>query len=387
MHIAYDAAPLVKKQKSGVGFAQADAILTLSRRYPKQRFSLLYFSLRAPKKKRGYLASYLRPNVELVPCPFYTGRFYRATNGLFPLPFSLFFPRKADVTHFFDFLIPPGVRGKKVVSIPDTAYLHYPKSVSPLKRLLLKWNMRSSLSRADRIIAASEYMRRELLDYYGIEEERVRVIRPSVDNARFRPDLDPAKISHIREKYAISSDYILYMGALEPRKNLARLVDAYADLYVKMGERLPLLVLAGRRGFGHEHLEKRVAQKNLKGRVIFCGYVEEKDKPFLLAGARLFAFPSLSEGVGAPVLEAMACGVPVLAGDVGALREVAEGAALLVDPESVPQIREGLFTLLTDETARQDYASRALLRAAEPVFSRTQNADLLYRVYGEVCEH
>lgn len=384
MHIAYDAAPLVKKQKSGVGFAQADAVLTLSRVKPQDRFSLLYFSLRAPKKKRGYLARYLLPNVELVSCPFYTGRFYRATNGLIPLPFSMFFPRRADVTHFFDFLIPPGVRGKCVVSVPDTAYLHYPESVSPLKRLLLKWNMRSSLTRADRIITASEYMRQELVSYYGIAASKVRVIYTSVDTARFRADLEPVKIAHVCENYGIRGEYILYMGALEPRKNLSRLIDAYADLVYKMGDEAPQLVLAGRRSFGFEHLERKVARRGLSDRIVFCGFVAEKDKPYLLCGARIFAFPSLSEGVGAPVLEAMACGTPVLTSNTSALPEICADGALFVNPESVGDIRDGLHRLLLDPAFCEELCERALDRLLDGTFDRVQNAEALYRVYREL---
>ncbi len=387
MHIAYDAAPLVKKQKSGVGFAQADAVLTLSRTHPEDRFSLLYFSLRAPKKKRGYLAVLLRPNVELVPCPFYTGRFYRATNGILPLPFSMFFPRRADVTHFFDFLIPPGVRGKKVVSVPDTAYLHYPKSVFPLKRLLLKWNMRSSLARADRILTASEYMRSELVSYYGISPDKVRVIYTSVDSTRFCTDLSEMRIAHVRDALSLGNeDYILYMGALEPRKNLSRLIDAYANLISKLGERTPKLVLAGRRSFGSEHLEKKIAARGLTGRVVLCGFVSEKDKPYLLAGAKCFAFVSLAEGVGAPVLEAMACGVPVLTANTTALPEVCGDGALFVDPESVSEISEGLYRLLYDEELRSSLIRRALEQVSQKRFSRAENAEELYRVYREVLD-
>lgn len=385
MHIAYDAAPLVRKQKGGVGFAQADAILTLSRSHVQDRFSLLYFSLRTPKKKRAYLAPYLRKNVDLVSCPFYTGRFYRATYGLIPLPFSLFFPRRADVTHFFDFLIPPGVRGKKVVSVPDTGYLHYPESLTVVKRVFLKWNMRSSLARADRIITASDYMKRELVEYYGIDPARVRVIKNSVDRIRFRPDLDCAKIAHICEKYGTGSDYILFMGALEPRKNLARLIDAYADLIQLLGDATPKLVIAGRRSFGFENLEKKVERRGLSSRVSFCGFVAEKDKPYLLAGARCFVFPSLSEGSGAPVLEAMACGTAVLASRAGALPEICGDAALYVDPLSTVQIRDGLCQLVTDEALREDYASRACLRAGQDCFDRAENAEALYRVYRELC--
>lgn len=387
MHIAYDAAPLVRKQKGGVGLNQAQAILSLSRAHPQDRFSLLYFSLRRPKKKRAYLAPYLRSNVDLVPCPFYTGHFYRATYGIFPLPFSLFFSRRADVTHFFDFLIPPGVHGKKVVSVPDTAYLHYPESVSPVKRLFLKWNMRSSLARADRIITASEYMRTQLIEYYGTDPERVRVIQNPVDTSRFRPDLDPAKISHIKECYGIDGEYILYMGALEPRKNLSRLLDAYADLVPRLGERLPKLVICGRRGFGAEHPEKKAERRALGSRVLFCGYVAEKDKPYLLSGAKCFVFPSLSEGVGAPVLEAMACGVAVLTSNVAALPEICGDAALLIDPHSTPEIRDGLYRLLTDEDLRGQYAARGISRASLEIFSRANSTKCLYQVYQELCEN
>ncbi len=386
MHIAYDAAPLLKKHKGGVGFAQADAVLSLSRAHPKDRFSLLYFSLRTPKKKRGRLAPYLRPNVELVPCPFYSGRLYRSLYGLFPVPFSLFFPRRADVTHCFDFLIPPGVRGKTVVSVPDTAYIHYPDSVPPLKRLLLRFNMPASLSRADVVLTASEYMREELIEHYGIDEKKVRVVYTSVDTARFSPNLDLARIHHVCESYGIRGEYILYMGATSPRKNLLRLIDAYAALLPKLGENPPKLVLAGKRGLRYERLEKKVARRGLKKHVVFCGYVSERDKPYLLCGARLFAFPSLSEGVGAPVLEAMACGVPVLTAAVGALPEVCADGAFFVDPKSTAQIREGLWQLLCDERLRFDVISRAQRRISDPCFSRAQNAERLYRIYSELCE-
>ena len=295
----------------------------------------------------------------------------------------MFFPRRADVTHFFDFLIPPGVRGKTVVSVPDTAYLHYPESVSPLKRLLLKWNMRSSLRRADRILTASEYMREELLAYYGIPAEKVRVLYNSVDTARFKSDLDPARVLHMRETYGIGGEYILYMGALEPRKNLSRLVDAYARLCRRHGD-VPKLVLAGRRGFRHEHLERKVTRLGLTDSVIFCGYVAERDKPYLLAGARLFAFPSLSEGVGAPVLEAMACGTPVLTSDRGALPEICGDGALFVDPEETDSIYEGLVTLLFYEEKRLAIAANGVERTKDVRFSRTQNAEELYRIYQEL---
>lgn len=386
MRIAYDAAPLLRGEKSGVGIWEASAVLSLSRAYPKDRFSLLYFALRAPGRKRGALAPYLRENVELSPCSFYTGRWYRATYGLLPLPFSMFFPRRADVTHFFDFLIPPGVRGKCVVTVPDIGYLHYPRSVTPTKRLLLKWNMRKSLSRADRVITASEYMRDALVEYYGIPAEKVRVICPSVDRTRFHENPDPAKTAHIREKYGLPQRYILYMGALEPRKNLSRLLDAYADLVVRLKEELPVLVLAGRRGFGHENLERKVARMGLSERVIFCGYVAERDKPFVFSGACLFAFPSLFEGFGVPVLEAMSCGVPVLTSRVGALPELYEGAAYFVEPNSVSDIREGLYRLLTQPALCETLREQGLSRAQDTAFSRAENAERLHRLYRELCE-
>ncbi|MBQ2252577.1 MAG: glycosyltransferase family 4 protein, partial [Clostridia bacterium] len=261
-----------------------------------------------------------------------------------------------------------------------------PESVSPLKRLLLKWNMRSSLSRADCIVTASAYMENELVEYYGIFKEKVRVIHHSIDPTRFHPNLDPARAAHICRRYGVDGDYILYMGALEPRKNLARLIDAYAVLVERMGDKAPRLVLAGRRGFRHEHLEKHVASCQLEDRVVFCGYVAEKDKPYLLRGARLFAFPSLSEGVCAPVLEAMACGTPVLTSHVAALPEVCDDAPLYVDPESTDSIRDGLFALLTDDALRETCIERGLLRASSPIFSREKNAEKLYGVYRELCE-
>ncbi len=386
MHIAYDAAPLVTKQRSAVGIAQAEAVLSLSRSHEADRFSLLYFSLRSPKKKRGHLAPYLRENVQLSPCGFYSGRLYRTLYGILPLPFSMFFKKRADVTHFFDFLIPPGVKGKCVVSVPDTSYLHDPTFISRSKRLFLKWNMRRSLSRADRIITHSESMKRELMEYYGIREEKLRVIAHSVDTQRFHANLEGAKIAHVRERYHLPERYLLYMGAIEPRKNLSRLVDAYAQLVTKMGRDLPVLVVAGRGGFRHELLRRKVERLGLSDRIRFCGYVAERDKPYLLCGAECFLFVSLMEGFGLPVLEAMSCGVPVLTSAIPAMEEVCGGAALLCDPTSTASIKEGLWTLLNNESLRGEYARKGFERAGLEQFSRTYTCEQLYNVYRELVE-
>lgn len=383
MNIGYDATPLLSEEKTGIGFVQSAAVTTLSAAHKADRFSLCYFCLRGAKKKRGYLAAYLRENVTLSPCTFFDGGLYRLLYGFLPLPYSLFFRRRMDITHFFNFLVPPGVRGKTVATVHDTAFLVYPDTVRTRTRLLLKWNMRRSLRRADRVVTVSEFTRDELTRFYGVAPEKVRVIHNCVDSARFRADLSEKEIARRKSAYRLPEEYLLYVGTLEPRKNLVRLVEAYAAFRQKHRE-APALVLAGRNGWMYESIYQKVEELGLQDSVHFPGYVDEKDKPYLIAGAKIFVFPSLYEGFGIPVLEAMACGVPVLTSNTSSLPEVCENAALLVAPQDSDAIAKGLARLYTDEALREQLIERGLARAALPEFTKEFSAEALYQVYLEL---
>jgi len=227
-----------------------------------------------------------------------------------------------------------------VVTVHDLGYLLFPEAHTRLGRWYLDISTRWNARVATRVLALSEATRHDLERYYGVDPAKVSVVYPGCDVDRFRPGIAPQTVDPILERYGISGRYVLYLGTLQPRKNLVRLVEAFAQI----DEPDVTMVLAGRRGWLSEPIFRRVRELHLEGRVRFPGYVEEQHVPPLLAGAEVFAFPSLYEGFGLPVLEAMACGTPVVCSK-------AAGWA------------EALRTWLHDEALGRELAHRGIARA------------------------
>ncbi|MGC8875397.1 MAG: glycosyltransferase family 4 protein, partial [Chloroflexia bacterium] len=212
------------------------------------------------------------------------------------------------------------------------------------------WNVRV----ATRVIAVSQATRDDLIRHYRTVPDRVHVVHHGV-SPRFRPTQDPG----VRARYGLPERYFLYLGTLQPRKNLERLLAAYARLPAGA----PAFVLAGGRGWYFERIARAVAAHNLGERVLFPGYIADADLPAVLSGAVAFVYPSLYEGFGMPLLEAMACGTPVIASRSSSLPEVVGDAGLLVDPLSVEALQEALQRILEDEPLREALRARGLERA------------------------
>jgi glycosyltransferase involved in cell wall biosynthesis len=188
-------------------------------------------------------------------------------------------------------------------------------------------------------------------------------------------------IESIKKKYNINGDYILYLGTLEPRKNLERLIEAYAA--VKESEKAaPLLVIAGGKGWLYESIFETVKRFGIENSVIFTGYVPDADKPALLSGAKVFCFPSLYEGFGMPPLEAMACGTPVLTSNVASLPEVCGDAAYYVNPLLVSEIEQGIKQLCFNEELRNNLIQKGEERVK--LFSWDKIAEQLHNLYQEL---
>jgi glycosyltransferase involved in cell wall biosynthesis len=247
-----------------------------------------------------------------------------------------------------------------VVTVHDLGYLYYPGAHRPLDRLYLDLSTRYNARAASRIIAISQATKDDLVQHYGTEPDKITVVYSGCDEA-MQPVEDEATVERVKARYGIRGDYVLHVGTLQPRKNLERLLEAYAIVkrQAKRGE-TPDLVIAGSKGWLYDQIFRQVKKLSLETEVIFPGYVSQDDLPALLSGARLFAFPSLYEGFGLPVLEAMACGTPVLCSNVSALPEVAGNAALLVDPLDVESMAEAMNCLLQDEGLRAQLTERGL---------------------------
>jgi len=245
----------------------------------------------------------------------------------------------------------PPVRPKRtLVTIHDLGYRYFPEAHPRRQRFYLEWSTRWNARVAGHILADSCATRDALVQAYGIDAAKITVAYPGYDSD-LAPVRDAGVLAAVRARYHIPGPYILFMGRLQPRKNLARLIEAFARL---AADRPALtLVLAGPAGWLAEPIRARVRQLGLEGRVLFPGYIAESDKAALLSGAQVFAYPSLYEGFGFPALEAQACSVPLLASNTSSLPEVAGDGALLVDPLDTSAIAAGLARLLDDVMLRR----------------------------------
>ncbi|MFW6055559.1 MAG: glycosyltransferase family 4 protein [Thermodesulfobacteriota bacterium] len=270
--------------------------------------------------------------------------------------------------------------GPKVVTVHDLSHMHYP-GYHPRDRVeWLNKGLSKSLGNAKRIITVSRYVKDELVEVMQVDPLRVKHIPLGV-NPEYRVRYG-SEVLPVLEKYNIHDHrYVLVVGTLEPRKNLRGLLDAYSRLPIKLRQEHPLVVV-GARGWRQADFQRQMAALAARGEVLPLGYVPESDLPFIYAGAYGLAFPSLYEGFGLPPLEAMACGVPVLAGRSSSIPEVVGQEALLVDPHDPGSILNGLHRLLEDSEFRTRAASQGPLRARRFTWERCVQETI--KVYKEV---
>jgi glycosyltransferase involved in cell wall biosynthesis len=247
---------------------------------------------------------------------------------------------------------------RSVATVHDLGYVHYPQTHTLWQNTYLRWSTRHNAHSAARVLADSQATRRDLIDAYGIAPRKAVVVYPGRDESLARV-ADPAAVAATAARYGISGPYLLYVGTLHPRKNLARLVQAFATAAGGLDRGLQL-VLAGQKGWMFGEILAQVRSSGMEGRVVFPGYIPEQDLAALLSGALAFVYPSLYEGFGLPVLEAMACGTAVLCSNASSLPEVAGDAALLVDPLDTAALAAGLRRIATDESLRHSLALRGL---------------------------
>ena len=239
-----------------------------------------------------------------------------------------------------------------VVTVHDLGYRHYPQTHRPLDRWYLDWTTRRHTRAARRLIADSEATRQDLVDFYRADPGRISVVYLGRDET-LAPVTDPDIIARTKAAYHIEGDYLLYLGTLHPRKNLVRLIKAFHRALGSIRDNQLKLVIAGQRGWLDYDIFAIVRQLGLTNRVLFPGYVADVAKPALLSDALAYVFPSLYEGFGLPVLEAMACGTPVLTSNCSSLPEVAGQAGLLVDPRRTDEIAAGLVEMVNNGELRR----------------------------------
>jgi len=292
---------------------------------------------------------------------------------------------QVDVVHSTNYSAPRfRDRYKRLVmTIYDLSFLVYPEFHLPQNVENALRGTKEAIARKDTLITISSHTRQELIERMGVSPDRIIVtqLAPTLEKVSLQ---DPQHIRQVRERYRLPENFILFVGSLEPRKNIPRLVTAYARLASTL-QREFHLVLAGGSGWLNEDIQETIQRLGLSDRVHIIGYVEEKSLPVLYSLATVFVYPSLYEGFGLPVLEAMQCGVPVLTSNVSSLPEVAGDAALLVMPTEIDDIAYGLRQLLENADLRAELRARGYQRARE--FSWERCARETLAVYKNVYDN
>ncbi len=348
MLIGIDASRATAERRTGTETYSLHLIRELLALAQEHRFRL-YFN-RAPAP--GLFAD--RAELRILPFPRLWTHIRLSWEMLTQPPDLLFVP-----SHVLPLVHP----ARSVVTIHDLGYLYYPQAHTLSQNLYLRWSTRYNARQASRILADSEATRQDLIHRYGIPADKIVRVYPGRDES-LAPVTNPAVLSMVRERYGVRGPYLLYIGTLHPRKNLVRLIQAFASLLQSLtsSSQPPAadlrLVLAGQKGWLVDDILAQVRRLKLQDRVIMTGYVPDTDLPALLSGALAFVFPSLYEGFGLPVLEAMACGTPVVCSNTSSLPEVAGEAALLVDPLDTEALAQALEQVVTDGALRQRLVER-----------------------------
>jgi glycosyltransferase involved in cell wall biosynthesis len=287
-----------------------------------------------------------------------------------------------DVLHV-QFTAPPFCPCPVVVSIHDLSFEHLPQTFNRRSRTQLRLTVRHSARRAARILSLSEHTRRDIIETYRVDAERISAI-PLAAPSHFARVHDNRELQRVRHNYGIDGDYILSVGSIQPRKNLARLVQAYASLRgSNSADKLPKLVLVGKCAWLYDETLRTLDQTGVRDAVVLTGYVPEADLPALYSGALCFVYPSYFEGFGLPPLEAMKCGAPVIVGNRTSLPEVVGDAALAVDPFDVQAIANAIRLLMNDPVLRKKLSFKGQERAS--AFDWRETARKTLRVYEEVA--
>jgi glycosyltransferase involved in cell wall biosynthesis len=289
-----------------------------------------------------------------------------------------------DVYHgVCNFELPVRKVCRYVVTIHDLVPLFFPQLVPKKHLLFFQLFMKRAAHTADLIITDSEHSKQDIVRHLYVPAEKIRVIYLGYDPPVQRPDSQQA--AAILMRYNITAPYLLFVGVIEPKKNLERLVEAFALLRQDAALSKDLqLVIAGGTGWLSNQLYQKVHNLHLENQIRFTGYVPDADLPALYANAEVFVFPSIYEGFGLPVIEAMSYGVPVVTANVSSLPELAGNAGMLVDPLRPEAIAEGIAAVLTNPQQRARMQHAGPLQAQQ--FSWQRTAAETYKVYQEVYQ-
>lgn len=382
MKIAFEGQLLLAEKKTGIAWNAHNLILELAKN-PENECTIQVFGLVESDEELHRLDVYKEAGCKIEVCRWFSFKLYKLLWAFLPVPYHWFFKTEADVTQFFNFVIPPGVRGKAVTIVHDMAYKACPETVTKRTKTWLDLTMKRTCKRAFHIVTVSEFSKQEIHKYLGVPLEKITVIPNAVDHDTFHPNYTEEQVQSVREKYGLKDGYFLYLGTIEPRKNLEHLIGAY-EKFCDSCDNPPQLVLAGGKGWLCEGIYEKAEKSKYTKNILFTGYIDQEDAPVLMKGAKAFVFPSLYEGFGMPPLEAMACGTPVIVSDQASLPEVVGEAGLIAKYDDEDDIAEKMNCIYKDAKLRDGLVEAGVSQAVE--FTWYSGAKKLKKIYKEIQE-
>lgn len=294
---------------------------------------------------------------------------------------NLFSKDNPSIVHIPGFAGPRfRTRIKRVTTVHDLIGILYPENLSPISRFYWQKWLPDSIQTSDMIIAISDNTKRDIMRLLGVADEKIQVVL-SAAGENFKPITNEKQLDEVRKKYNLPQEFILNVGTIEPRKNILGLLEAFSA-YLKESKSSESLVLVGKKDWGYQDVLKRVDELGITPQVIFTDYVSDEDLPVLYTLCKVFIYPSFYEGFGLPVLEALACGKPVICSKTSSLPEIAGGAAILIDPENVRELKDAIYKMANDVSIREEFSEKALIQAGK--FSWKKTASQTLEVYKQM---
>lgn len=372
MRIGLDGLPLTSP-KTGVGHYTFELARALASQEPSSLFEMVYPSTYPPIRPEGEDSVPLPDNLELNRVPVGPlGRHWWSAG----LP-RFIRSRKLELFHGTNYDVPLWRQCATVLTIHDLSHLLHPETHQKRSVKRARRRLPTMVRTADAIITPTDSVRRELCEQLNVASEKIFAI-PEAARDCFRP-VEFAETEGVRLRVGVGDEFLLAVGTIEPRKNLAVLVSAFEEVTRARPEGTLQLVLAGGSGWLSGPLFEAIEKSPARDRILLTDYLHDGDLRALYSSCRAFIYPSIYEGFGLPPLEAMACGAPVIASRIASLEETTGGAALLFEPTNANELTQNILELLGDENVRRELSTAGQRRAAE--FSWENTARLTWRVY------
>ncbi|MEK7580229.1 MAG: glycosyltransferase family 1 protein [Patescibacteria group bacterium] len=363
----------------------------------KDNFYVLFFDRDVANRR---LSKFEKENVEIKFFPFVQYKKFLPQSYSNFLASAFLAKEELDIFHSPTANLPSSYSYPSIITIHDLAVYKFPELYPEKERKFLYSTISSAVKQAQKIIAVSQSTKKDIQDIFSVESKNIKLIYHGIDK-RFFGQVHSAEVEKVKTKLGIATNYILFLGTLDSRKNIFRIIEAYERLRDKLVE-LPQvsrteeqaninhllskyqLVLAGRPGNQYDQIFERINDSRYKDDILLPGYINPEDLDPLFQGAKFFIFPSLYEGFGLPILEAMADGIPVITSNISSMPEIAKGRAILVDPLNVSEIAQAMSDLLTDAHLWRDLSQSGRERAKE--FSWENTAKETLKFYQETAK-